>query len=586
MSPHLGCYGDAHAVTPNLDRLAEQGVRYRNAFATAALCTPARSSLITGVFASTLGTQNLRGVQPLSANMHCFTEFLREAGYYCTNNVKEDYNFITPANAWDESSETAHWRNGPKGKAFFSVFNLMTTHQSRTRYDRDTLAEVNESLSPQERYDPDTLPLPPYYPDTPLVRDNLAAFYTQVTIMDKEVQVFLDALAEDGLSDNTIVFFYSDHGDGLPRGKRWLFDTGLRVPLIIRFPEKYQDLASAPPGSVLDRMVSFVDFAPTVLSLAGINIPGYMQGSAFLGVQEGPEPDTIVAIRDRVDEVLEVSRAIRDRRYKYIRNFMPHRPRMQRSFYSEMTPIRQEIRRLHAEGKLHGDAAYLMQPDKPAEELYDTVSDPYEMVNLAASSQHAAVMEQLRTALFQWMLKTRDSGLLPESDLLSRAEGKMPYDVTGDDAAYPIERILNTADLVGRGKEKLEQLQAGLSDDDSAVRYWAATGLAALGGDAKPATAQLLQGLADQTASVRLAAAEALCGLGHAADALPVLAAALLDKDITIQLHAAEVLVAIDSKARPLLPEMQSAIKRAEGLQDHGWYLLEALSYLVTKLTS
>ena len=274
---------------------------------------------------------------PLPNNVRCYTEYLRDAGYYCTNNVKEDYNFPTPPEAWDESSDSAHWRNNPGGKPFFSIFNLMTTHQSQVRYSREEWEKVNATLAPEERYDPARAPLPPYYPDTPTVRLNMATLYTQVTRMDKQVGEFLQQLDDDGLVQDTIVFFYSDHGTGLPRGKRWLHHSGIQVPLVIRFPEKYRHLAPAAPGGTVDKLVSFVDFPPTMLSLTGLPIPGYMQGRAFLGPAKGEARQYIFGARDRVDEVLEIARTVSDGRYQYIRNYMPHRPRMQRSDYSERT---------------------------------------------------------------------------------------------------------------------------------------------------------------------------------------------------------------------------------------------------------
>lgn len=287
LSPVLGCYGDTYAHTPNIDRLASEGVRYTNAFATAPVCSPARSCLITGVHAASLGTQSLRCQMPLPRGIGCCTSLLREAGYYCTNNEKEDYNFITPPAAWDESSNSAHWRKRPPEKPFFSIFNLMTTHQSRVRYGREEFEKINAGLAPEERHDPAKAPLPPYYPDTSAVRLNIATLYTQVTLMDKEVGDYLGQLEADGLADDTIVFFYSDHGTGLPRGKRWLHDTGIRVPLIIRFPKRFQPLAPVAPGFTVEDLVSFVDFPPTMLSLAGVPVPDYMQGRAFLGQQTG-----------------------------------------------------------------------------------------------------------------------------------------------------------------------------------------------------------------------------------------------------------------------------------------------------------
>jgi len=583
MSPHLGCYGDAYAVTPNLDRLAGQGVRYTGAFAAASVCTPARSTLITGVFASSLGTQHLRGPVPLPAAVRCFTEYLREAGYYCSNNVKEDYNFATPPGAWDESSGVAHWRNGKPEQPFFSVFNFTTTHQGQIRYSKEQFERINAQLPPEERHDPRLAPLPPYYPDTPIVRRNVAQLYTQITKMDKQVKQLLDQLDEDGLADDTIVFFYADHGTGLPRGKRWLHDSGIRVPLIVRFPEKHRHLAPGEPGTTVDRLVSFVDFAPTVLSLAGLPIPDAMQGTAFLGPRAGTPRQYVFAIRDRVDEVCEFSRTVRDDRYQYIRNYMPHRPVMQHSTYSEQTPIRRELRRLAAEGELEGSQAWLMRPTKAAEELYDTQNDPNEICNLADSPEHREILERMRDALRAWMVETRDTGLLPEAEMHARAQNGSPYDMTRRADAFPLTRILDAAERIGKGPAEFEKLRGLLADSDPAVRYWGATGLAALGGEARGAQAELTLALRDGSPNVRIAAAEVLCTLGHEKDALPVLVGALQDADPRVRLHAAAVLVALGEKARDVLPQIQEAAAD-RGQDNHALYTRWALEHAVESL--
>lgn len=584
LSSHLGCYGDHYAMTPNLDHFASEGIRYKNAFATAPVCTPARSTIITGLFASSLGTQHLRGSVPLSPQIRCFTEYLREEGYYCSNNEKEDYNFKTPSTAWDESSHTAHWRRREPGQPFFSVFNLFMTHQSQTRYGKEKLKEINQKLSTKERHDPDKAPIPPYFPDTPIVRLNMAALYTQVILMDKRFKEILDQLKEDGLEEDTIVFFYSDHGDGLPRGKRWLHDSGIRVPLIIRFPNNFQHLAPEKPGSMSKELVSFVDFAPTVLNLASVPIPSSIQGRAFLGEKRMAPRKYIYAIRDRVDEVLEFSRSVRDERYHYIRNFFPHRPRMQRSFFSEITPIRQELRRLYAAGELNEDESWLMHPNKPPEELYDTTMDPHEMYNLADFPDHQEVLSRMRKSLYQWMITTGDTSLLPEPEMIARSKGGSPFDMAQDRASFAIEDILEVADLVGRGSSHLAELRVFLSHSDNAIRYWAATCLAALGKNAKPATGELQIALQDYSPSVRFTAAEALCNLGYEKDAVKIVADGLLEQDIRVKLYAAQVLVVLGEKSRPAIPQMKKVLKQVEGLKDHGWYLKEAISYLLSQL--
>ncbi|RQW06674.1 DUF229 domain-containing protein [candidate division KSB1 bacterium] len=583
MSPTLGCYGDKYACTPNLDKLAAEGIRYTRCFANAPVCTPARSSIITGLFASSLGSQHLRGIVPLSARIKGYPEYMRAAGYYCTNNAKEDYNFATPASFWDESSETAHWRNRPKGKPFFSIFNFMTTHQSQTRYEGEEFDKVNAELRPEERHDPAKAPLPPYYPDTPRVRTNVAAFYNQVTIMDEQAGAILRQLEEDGLVEDTIIFFYADHGSGLPRGKRWLHSTGLHVPLIVRIPDKYRHLAAKTNG-LSDELISFVDLPATALSLAGIEPPAEWHGRAFLGAHKAEPPSAVFAIRDRVDEVLEMSRTVIDGDWQYIRNFMPHRPRMQRSFFSELTPIRQEIRRLHAARKLTGDAAWLMAPTIPVEELYNLKEDYLCMHNLAEAPEQLDRLAAMRQQLFDWMLKTRDLSLLHETDMLHRAKGRMPFEFAHDDAVYPMAKILGVADRVGRGTAHIPDLRVALSDADAAVRYWAATAFAALGSQAMPARTELQTALNDEWPWVRFAAAEACCAIGLEYEAVQILAAGLMKRDIITNLHAAQILVVIGEKARPAMPHMRQAIKKAEGLQDHGWYMREALGDLLERL--
>ncbi len=583
ISPNLGCFGDSYAITPHLDRLATQGVRYRRAFATASVCTPARSCLITGVYASSLGTQHLRGPAPLPKQVRCFTEYLREAGYYCSNNVKEDYNFATPPGAWDESSPQADWRKRKPGQPFFSVFNFTTTHQGQIRLAEKQFAQRTARLAPHERHDPAKAPLPPYYPDTPVVRRDVARLYDLITAMDKQAGDLLRQLEEDRLSEDTIVFFYSDHGTGLPRHKRWLYDSGTHVPLIVRFPEKYAHLAPGKPGTTIDRLVSFVDFAPSVLNLAGLEIPSHMQGRPFLGRAAAQPRQYVFAIRDRVDEVYEFSRTVRDRRYRYIRNYLPHRPRMQYSTYSEQTPTRREFRRLAAEGKLAAAPKEFLSPTKAPEELYDTQNDPHEIRNLAKSPGHGETLQRMRRVLRQWMIETRDTGLLPEAEMHLRSAGQSPYDMARQTDKFPVAGILDAAELVGQGPSSHGPVIALLGDPDSAIRYWAVTALAVMGADARPDAGGLTRALADPSASVRLCAAEALCRLGREKAALPVLVEGLQHDDQRVRLQAAISLAAIGEKARPAVPQMKRALAdKSQG--SHAQYTRWALAYALKNL--
>ncbi|MFH1266485.1 MAG: sulfatase-like hydrolase/transferase [Planctomycetota bacterium] len=585
ISPHLGCYGDSYADTPNLDRLARESVCYTHAFAPASVCTPARSTLITGVMASSLGTQHLRGPVPLPPEVRPFTALLRQAGYYCTNNVKEDYNFPKPDGTWDESSKQAHWRSRKPGQPFFAVFNFMTTHQSRIRFSPPEFDALARASGARPRHDPAQAPLPPYYPDTPVVRRDVARLYDLITIMDSQAGTLLRQLDADGLADDTIVFFYSDHGDGMPRHKRWIYDSGTRVPLIIHFPKKYRHLAPTPPGGTCDRMVSFVDFAPTVLSLLGLEIPEAMQGTAFLGPAAGKPREYVVAIRDRVDEVYDVARTVRDHRYRYIRNFMPHKPRMQYSTFSEQTQTRQELRRLSASGQLAGPAADLMSPSRPAEELYDTEADPYEVRNLVDSPEHQAVLKRLRDELRAWILTTRDTAFLPEAQMHRRAGGCSPYTMARRVDAYPLESILATAELVGRGPRHCAALVDRLGAAEASVRFWAATGLRVLDvrGDHQ-ALESLERLLGDPEPSVRLAAAEALCAAGRPRAAVPVVAACLKDTDPRVRVHATITVMEMGEAARPLIADMKQTIaadsRPGEYLLFIRWGLAHALGGL------
>jgi N-sulfoglucosamine sulfohydrolase len=421
-SPDLGCYGDPYAITPNLDRLAARGVRYTNAFTHAGVCAPARSGIITGMYPTTIGTHQMRclGVPP--PYVKCFTEYLRAAGYYCTNNVKTDYQFAAPVTAWDENSRRAHWRDRSSGQPFFSVINLGVTHESQIRSNMEGVRAPLASLAPDEKHDPADAVLPPYYPDTLPVRKDWAQYYDTMTLMDRQAGEILDQLEEDGLADDTIVWFWGDHGRGLPRAKRWIYDSGIHVPLIVRVPEKYRRPAmpdnpeAVQPGSVNDTLVSFIDFAPTMLSLAGVKIPEYMQGRAFLGTQRAAPREYVFGIRDRMDGTYDMIRAVRDKRYKYIRNYMPHIIYAQHIDYMEMMPTMQEMRRLHAQGELTGPQTQYFREQKPVEELYDTQTDPHEVKNLADDPQYKDVLERMRAVHEEWMRRTGDVGLIPEPE--------------------------------------------------------------------------------------------------------------------------------------------------------------------------
>lgn len=423
LSPKVGCYGDDLACTPHLDRLASEGVRYTRVFATTPVCSPSRCTLITGMYASSIGGHQHRTTDDFPALDHrpylavpppyvkAFTEYLRARGYYCSNNSKTDYQFAPhtdqrqPLTAWDDSSRRAHWRNRPHpDQPFFAVFNSARTHESRVWPNPDEAPML----------DPAKVVLPPYYPDTPVIRRDYARHYDNVARMDQWVGKILRELEEDGFVENTIVFFFSDHGDGLPRAKRWLYDSGLHVPMIVRWPGHLE------PGGVNEDLTSFVDFAPTMLSLAGAPIPEHIQGQAFLGGQRKPPHAHIFATRDRMDESHDMRRAVRDKRYKYIRNYFPERPYVLPNEYRDRMPLMQELLRLNTEGKLRGSSALMFAPEKPEEELYDVKADPHEINNLARAPRFQKVLAKMRETLEQWRKETGDMGEIPERELSER----------------------------------------------------------------------------------------------------------------------------------------------------------------------
>ncbi|MDF2722818.1 MAG: sulfatase [Paenibacillus sp.] len=416
-SPRFGCYGDRLARTPNIDRLADEGIRFPLAFATAGVCAPSRSAIITGMYPTSIGTHHMRTTHtetcapelptPYQAvvphYVKVFTEYLRAAGYYCTNNKKTDYQFEPPVTAWDALGDDAHWRNRDEGQPFFSVFNPILTHESGMWPEKQRHALET---------DLDEVTLPPYLPDTRKSREALARHYDNIADSDHIVGRLLRQLEEDGLADNTIVFLWSDHGEGLPRAKRWPYDAGIRVPLIVRWPGQLQ------PGTVSDRLVSLIDLAPTVLSLAGLAVPCHMHGQPFLGEWAKPR-DYIFASRDRYDQAYDQVRAVRDARYKYIRNDDPNLPYLLWISYSNRHPIQQEMWRLHLEGKLEG-VQNIMFEKRPSEELYDTANDPHELNNLAADPGHRDALSKLRHALDEWRIRYGDLGDMSEEQMVER----------------------------------------------------------------------------------------------------------------------------------------------------------------------
>lgn len=419
MSPHLGCYGDKVAKTPNIDKLATQGIRFTNMFTTAAISAPVRAGIITGMYQTSIGCMHMRTVSyrrsaenPIAFTavpphyVKAFTEYMRVAGYFCTNNSKTDYQFAkdpVPASIWDECGKDAHYRNRQdKNQPFFAVFNWVGTHESQ-----------NWNIS-KVKTDPSKVNVPPYYPDNQIIRKNIAKMYDNIATLDSVVGSLISELEKEGELDNTIIFFWGDHGDGLPRSKRWLYDSGLNIPLIIKYPGKQK------AGTVDSRLLSSIDFGPTVLSLAGVPVPAHMQGIPFLGDQQGEPREAVYAARDRVDESYDMIRSVRTDRYLYIRNFYPDEPFPIWVPYLSKMPIYKEMLRLDAEGKLTGPQKSWFSYTRPPEELYDVKTDPFQIKNIANDPSYKEVITIMRKRQKEWTLETGDMGHQNEPEMIFR----------------------------------------------------------------------------------------------------------------------------------------------------------------------
>jgi uncharacterized sulfatase len=545
--PHLGAYGDTYSSTPNLDKLASRGVIYRNAWSNAPVCAPARTAIISGMHPQSTGSEHMRSMTRLPDGMMMFPQYLRDEGFYCTNNAKEDYNLEKSGRVWDDSSKSAHWRNRPPGQPFFAVFNFVTTHESQIR------KRPHEPV-----HDPASVRVPAYHPDTPEVRRDWAQYYDKMTEMDSQVGRVLQELEEDGLTESTIIFYYGDHGPGMPRSKRWPFNSGLHVPLIVFCPESYRHLAPEnwQAGGRSRRLVSFVDLAPTVLSLAGVEPPEHMQGQAFLGEYVTEAPPYVFGFRGRMDERYDLVRVVRDERYVYIRNYMPHEIYGQYIDYMFQTPTTQTWKKLYDQGTLEPPQTHFWE-SKPPEELYDLETDPDEVINLAGDPSYLGVLESMREAQRDFALRIRDVGFLPEGEIHSRSAGSTPYEMGHDDGLYPMAEVMHAAELASSlEKEFVGELVEVMKHQDSAVRYWGAMGILMRGADAAEKTeSELLRALSDPSPYVRIVAAEAVGMYGDASDLEKALSVLLEHSNLEtnglyVSMLALNALDALGDKAR------------------------------------
>jgi hypothetical protein len=493
------------------------------------------------------------------------TSLLRNAGYYTFNGMqggayKTDYNFEPQDAPWDSTrSQEIEWRNRRSGQPFFGQVNLFRTHQSQ--YGRRRVGEPD----PHRTHDPADIQLPPYHPDTPAIREIWAEYHDRMTEMDAQFSHIQQLLKDDGLTEETIVIFLGDNGMGIPAGKSWIWEQGLHVPMIIRFPRKWEHLCEGSRGLVDTRMVSFVDFAPTVLSLCDVDIPKYMQGHVILG-PNAAEREYCFAARDfSCGADFDTSRAVRSNRFHYVRNFMPHQGWDSTLYAWSRAPyMLTEWLQAAETGMLdhHMRQCAFFSSEKPTEELYDVRSDPDCVHNLADEPEHQETLDDMREQCKTWMIENGDLGLLSQYELYARSEVTgTPYRLATDREHNPIGDLIEAAELANRpSKESVDELKDLLNNENRALRRWGAIGLLAASSLAENARGELTTALNDRAPDVRLAAAEALCHMGTAEPALETVKSLLAFPDVIIRIEALYVLVRVGEVARPLLSHLDDAL--------------------------
>lgn len=556
-NPFIGAYGDRLAWTPHIDALAAKGLLYRHVYSNAPVCAPSRFGILTGVYPESCAPANhMRAEGKAAGLLATYPELMRRAGYWCTNNAKTDYNSdYDPAKLWDGQGKEAHWRSRPDTRPFMAVFNYETTHESQLF--RPTPGRVTA----------DQVRVPRYLPDTPEVRGNYASYYNLIEKMDAQIGARLAELEADGLADNTIVFYYSDNGGVMPRSKRYCYDEGFRVAMVVHVPPKWRHLAPAAPGSVIESPVSFIDLAPTVLSLAGAAAPAQMAGKPFLGTRMAPPQRYAFGMRNRMDERIDFVRSVTDGRWRYIRNYMPHRPWGVNGAFEWLMKSYQSWEANHLAGTLTPEQDRFFGA-KPFEELYDLSVDPDQVVNLATS--HATERVRLSQALDHHMLAINDNGFIPEG---VSGEG---WAASRDARRYPLAQLMTLGAAVAAKRADASMLRAALADSNSIVRYWGTMGMLITGATA---SGELAHALTDPEPQVRVVAAEALALAGNPA-AVPALGTlASPPHPWQVRLAALNALTALGERARPVLPAIDAAAAEdQEYLRSAGRYLSAVLN--------
>lgn len=556
----ISCYGGANAQTPAIDQLAKEGFRYLHCFDNAAVCAPTRSCWITGMYGISNGTQPMRSRNEIPHDkIQYYPDLLKARGYHTSNPAKTDYNIggRPDKDCWDykggKGMTPYGWRQRKEGQPFFAVVNFTESHESRVHKGVD-----------KTKNDPAKMKLFSYHPDLPVIRQTYAKYADAVENMDSKVQKAIDALKADGLYDETIIIYNSDHGGVLARSKRFLYASGVHCPLIVRIPEKYKHLYPAEsPGTTVDRMVSFVDMPKTWLSLAGAEIPNTFQGTVFLGQNQEAEPKLHFAFRERADGRVDHVRMIRDKRFAYHKNYYPFAPAGQHLAYLWKAPATPAWEKHHEEGKTTAITGRFFEP-RVSEELYDNQADFDNVHNLSGKPEHQERMASLKAEMRKHQLKLRDSGLLPEVMRERRAAANKVtiYEMIRNDELYPLAKYLDAADTaLLRDEKNLAALTTQLSDSDEGMRWWAVVGLHLLDQKAKPAKDSLVKALADSAPEIRMMAAWTLIKLDQEKDkALSTLETMLAAED-TPQTNTRLLHNVLDWMGEPALPLVKKYIE-------------------------
>ncbi len=553
----FGCYGNSDARTPVIDKLAEEGVRFTNAFSTGTVCSPSRSTIITGVRTYKMGTGNHRSNYAIPKFIHGFPYYMQQQGYYVTNNAKTDYNVGDvkkfTKQAWNESSNKAGWWNRKPGQPFFAVFNYADSHQSRTMTlpFKTYKKIVWDKLAKDERIGDNDFKMPPFYNDSPEMRKQFARVYNSIKLTDNRIGELLDRLEKDNLRDSTIIFFYADHGEGMPRGKTNGINFGYRVPFIIWFPEMYKHLSPwGTAGAVTDELIDFEDLAPTLISLAGGKIPDYLKGRILMGKNRSEPVDHLTLSADRSDNGIDMVRSITDGKYVYSRNFMPWMPEARYIRYMEIGDIKQIMRKELAEGKLNSLQKSLFEP-RPAEFLFDIENDLWETKNLVDNPEYKEVLAKMRKQLHEEILNSRDVMFLPEYEIGLISKTGNAYEFRLDSTRYPLKEIYAAASLSGkRGAETAIRQIELLRNKNNIVRYWAALGLQCQNAETlHPFQKEIIRAMSDKYPPVAVTAAAIAYRNYNYSDAEKKLIKWIKSDNPDIALMAINYLLYVENKA-------------------------------------